>query len=282
MKSKDAWIEAMSCFDRLHTLWPDIQLITQGFRVLARLRSNPEEVSALEAGRDWLHFYHTALGDSLPIFGLGPVGAAEAFYQANLNWMRMQILLNQPQAIQPYLDSHMRSAKDKGLVGREIELTLVQAQMFHQQGQTGTALTTLNQAVALCRPRGFVRIFDQSSILDDLIHVAVQQGGSSDYLRSVLAAIRRSRRWGSGVTSSTTPQGIIYEDIPGEELVEPLSQREIEVLKMIATGATNQVIAERFVITVGTVKSHIHHIFNKLNVRNRTEAVARARKLELL
>jgi len=274
--------DSISCFDRLDTLWPDFQLITQGFRVLIRLRSNPEEVSALEAGRDWLHFYRAALGDSLPIFGLGPVGAAEAYYQANLNWMRLQILLDQPQAVQPYLDSHLRLAQDKGLVGREIELTLIQAQMFHQQGQTGTALTTLYQAIALSRPQGFVRVFDQSPILDGLIHFAVQQGNSSDYLRSVLSAIRRSRRWESGVTSSTTPQRNIYEDVPGQELVEQLSQREIEVLKMIATGATNQVIAERFVITIGTVKSHIHHIFSKLNARTRTEAVSQARKLGLM
>lgn len=275
-------VDAISCFDRLDTLWPDIQLITQGFRVLARLRSNPDDVSAQEAGRDWLHFYHAALGYSLLIFGLGPVGAAEAFYQANLNWMRLQILLNQPQAVQPYLDSHLRLAQDKGLVGREIELTLIKAQMFHQQGQTGTALTTLNQAIALSRPRGFVRVFDQNPILDDLIHFAMQQGDFSDYLRSVLAAIRQSRRWGTGVTSSTTSQRDVYKDMLEVELVESLSQREVEVLKMIAIGATNQVIAEQFVITIGTVKSHIHHIFSKLNARTRTEAVAQARKLGLM
>jgi LuxR family maltose regulon positive regulatory protein len=274
--------EAISCFDRLDTFWPDIQLIIQGFRVLARLRSNPEEVSTLEAGKDWLHSYHAALCDSLPIFGLGPVGTAEAFYQANLNWMRLQILLDQPQAVQPYLDSHIRLAMDKGLVGREIELILIQAQMYHQQGQTGTALTILNHAVALSRPRGFVRVFDQTPILDDLIHFTVQQGDCSDYLRSILVAIRQSRRWGTGVTSSATSQRDVYEDMLALELVESLSQREIEILKMVATGATNQAIAERLVITIGTVKSHIHHIFGKLNVQTRTEAVAQARKLGLI
>lgn len=274
--------EAISCFDRLDTFWPDIQLIIQGFRVLARLRSNPEEVSTLEAGKDWLHSYHAALCDSLPIFGLGPVGTAEAFYQANLNWMRLQILLDQPQAVQPYLDSHIRLAMDKGLVGREIELILIQAQMYHQQGQTGTALTILNHAVALSRPRGFVRVFDQTPILDDLIHFTVQQGDCSDYLRSILVAIRQSRRWGTGATSSATSQRDVYEDMLALELVESLSQREIEILKMVATGATNQAIAERLVITIGTVKSHIHHIFGKLNVQTRTEAVAQARKLGLI
>lgn len=275
-------VEAISCFDRLDALWPDIQLITQGFRVLVRLRSSPEETGALELGRDWLHHYHAAMGYSLPVFGLGPVGAAEAYYFANLNWMRLQILLNQPQVVQPYLDAHLRMAQDKGLVGREIELTLIQAQMYHQQNKTGPALTALNQAIALSRPRGFIRIFDQSPILDDLIHFAVQQGDCSDYFRLILAAIRQSRRWGTGVTSSAPSQRDVYEDIPELELVESLSQREVEVLKMIATGATNQAIAERLVITIGTVKSHIHHIFGKLNVQTRTEAVAQARKLGLI
>ncbi len=65
-------------------------------------------------------------------------------------------------------------------------------------------------------------------------------------------------------------------------LVEPLSQRELDVLRLMATGATNQAIAGRLVITVGTVKSHINHILNKLGGRNRTEAVAHARQRGLL
>jgi LuxR family maltose regulon positive regulatory protein len=275
-------VEAISCFDRLDTLWPDIQLITEGCRLLARLRFTPEEASALEAGRDWLNHYHATLGNSLPVFGLGPVGAAEAYYIANLNWMWLQILLGQPQANQPYLAAHLRLAQDKGLVGREIALTLIQAQMYHQQDQIGPALAALNQAVALSRPRGFVRVFDQSPILDDLIHIAVQQGDCSNYLRLILSAIRRSRRLGIGQTTSNSTQRNINEDIPGEEFVEPLSQREIEVLRMVAGGATNQAIAERFVITIGTVKSHIHHIFIKLNARTRSEAVAKARKMGLM
>lgn len=275
-------VDAISCFDRLDTLWPDIQLITQGCRVLASLRSSPEDANALEVARDWLNLYHAALGNSLPVFGLGPIGAAEGYYMANLNWMRLQILLNQPQVVQPYLDAHLRMAQDKGLVGREIELTLIQAQMYHQQDQTGPALIALDQAVALSRPRGFVRVFDQSPILDDLIHIAVQQSDCSNYLRLILSAIRRSRRLGIGQTTSNSTQRNINEDIPGEEFVEPLSQREIEILRMVAAGATNQAIAERFVITIGTVKSHIHHIFSKLNARTRSEAVAKARELNLM
>jgi LuxR family maltose regulon positive regulatory protein len=63
---------------------------------------------------------------------------------------------------------------------------------------------------------------------------------------------------------------------------ERLSERELEVLRLMARGASNQAIADQLVITVGTVKSHINHILGKLEARNRTEAVARAREQRLI
>jgi LuxR family maltose regulon positive regulatory protein len=65
---------------------------------------------------------------------------------------------------------------------------------------------------------------------------------------------------------------------PNSRFVETLSDRELEILRYMATGATNQAIADQLFITVGTVKSHINHILGKLEARNRTEAVARARE----
>jgi LuxR family maltose regulon positive regulatory protein len=65
-------------------------------------------------------------------------------------------------------------------------------------------------------------------------------------------------------------------------LVEPLSEAELKVLRLVATGLSNREIADRLVITVGTTKWHLNQIYSKLHVRNRTEAVALARALELL
>jgi LuxR family maltose regulon positive regulatory protein len=67
-----------------------------------------------------------------------------------------------------------------------------------------------------------------------------------------------------------------------QPLIEPLSDRELEVLRLIATGLSNREIAQELVIAIGTVKSHINHIYGKLGVKNRTQAVARAQKLSLL
>jgi LuxR family maltose regulon positive regulatory protein len=77
----------------------------------------------------------------------------------------------------------------------------------------------------------------------------------------------------------TAPQEIAS---PAGNLVEPLSQRELEVLHLLALGRTNQEIAQQLIVAPGTVKAHIHNIYGKLDVARRTEAVARARQLGIL
>ncbi len=79
-------------------------------------------------------------------------------------------------------------------------------------------------------------------------------------------------------SSASSPRG----DFAGQALVEPLSQRELEVLHLIALGRTNQEIARQLIVAPGTVKAHTASIYRKLDVANRTEAVARARQLGIL
>jgi LuxR family maltose regulon positive regulatory protein len=75
--------------------------------------------------------------------------------------------------------------------------------------------------------------------------------------------------------------GFQVTEQPAQPLVEPLSQREMEVLQLVATGLSNREIAERLIISVGTVKTHVHHIYGKLGVRDRAQAIVRARELNL-
>ena len=86
-----------------------------------------------------------------------------------------------------------------------------------------------------------------------------------DYVGEILAVIGKTAK-----TSLTS------------ELVEPLSEREIEVLRLLVAGLSNREIAGKLVLSLGTVKTHIHNIYGKLGVRNRAEAIARTRELELL
>ena len=98
----------------------------------------------------------------------------------------------------------------------------------------------------------------------------VQQRGHTEYTRRLLAAFGRAEK-----PTSAAP-------VSGSEFVEPLSERELEVLRLVAEGLSNRQIAERLVLSLGTVKSHIHHIYGKLGASKRTQAVARARQLGLI
>ncbi len=282
------WAESSACLDQLDRLWPDIQLITQGYRMQAELRSHRDDPNVVERARDWMRRYRSSMGEHFPASGLGPIGSAEAYYQANLIWVRMQIVFNQNQQtpihldLQENLEFQVQHAHENGLVGREIELILLQAQMAYQQGNEEQALAALEQALNTHRPAGYVRVFDQSTMLDHLLQLVKKRGICPTDVDEILSAIRSTRGREVETAFSAEPMRESFKGMETGEMVEPLSDRELEVLHMIASGATNQAIAERFVITVGTVKSHIHHIFGKLDARNRTDAVAQARKRKLL
>ena len=99
-----------------------------------------------------------------------------------------------------------------------------------------------------------------------LLRETARRGILAEYCGRILSAIEQ----GTGRSSLI------------DERFEPLSNRELEVLRLVAAGRSNRQIAEQLVISLGTAKSHLHHIFGKLDVASRTEAVARARELELL
>jgi LuxR family transcriptional regulator, maltose regulon positive regulatory protein len=274
--------EAWSCLDSLDTLWPDLHLITQGYRIQAELRSHRDDPRVVERARDWMRRCQSSMGAPLQAAGLGPIGSEEAFYQANLIWSRMQLVLNPIQHIPTHLDFQVKHARENGLVSRDIELTLLHAEMVYQQGDEELALAALEQALRIGLAAGYVRVFDQSTGLDQLLHLARKRGIYPAGVDEILFAIRATRGREGDAVFDAKPVQECLKGMKMGELVEPLSERELEVLRMIASGANNQAIAERFVITVGTVKSHIHHIFGKLDARNRTDAVARARKNGLI
>jgi LuxR family maltose regulon positive regulatory protein len=130
-------------------------------------------------------------------------------------------------------------------------------------GKSDSALRSIGRALALAQPEGYARMFlDEGTAMLRLLRYAQERNVAPDYAASLLASAEADNR-------SAHPS-------------DSLSEREIEVLQLLASGATNQEVAERLVISLGTVKSHINHLMTKLDARNRTEAVARARGLGLL
>jgi LuxR family maltose regulon positive regulatory protein len=148
--------------------------------------------------------------------------------------------------------------------GSLIEILILQAVTFAAQDRGEEALSALEQALDLAEPEGFVRIFlDEGAPMAELLRQAVAQDLHTSYALGLLDAL------GEAVTA---PQ----------PLIEPLSERELEVLRWVAAGYSNQEIAQELVVAVSTVKKHINNIYGKLEVGSRTQAVARARELGLL
>ena len=179
------------------------------------------------------------------------------------------------------LDRLLPLAEAAGRMESVLELLVSQAVALQAQGKTVQTLMPLAHALSLAEPEGYVRLFvDEGEPMAVLLsqvfkaqqkgHLAALQSVSPEYIRKLLVAF--------------VPPAV--DRVPSarerEQLAEPLSERELEVLRLLAAGRSNQEIAEALVVAVGTVKTHIHHIYGKLNASSRVQAVARARELQLL
>ena len=156
------------------------------------------------------------------------------------------------------------SVAQTDLVAMRIELLAMQAVAAETPSD---ALQFLREALKMAQPEGFIRTFvDRGEPMKVLLERLKSEGGDlKPYLLTLLAAFG-----GTGARSRAQP------------LVEPMSERELEILRLMAAGLSNREIAERLVITVGTTKSHVHHILEKLDSASRSQAVAKARELELV
>jgi LuxR family maltose regulon positive regulatory protein len=172
------------------------------------------------------------------------------------------------------LERLLKAAEEGGRMGSVIEILMLQALAHEAQGNIPPALAPLERALTLAEPEGYVRIFvDEGRPMARLLYKALSQGVESDYIRRLLAAFPVAE---SEQTVSSPMRG------SKSELVEPLSERELEVLQLIAEGLTNQEVATRLYLSLHTVKVHARNIFTKLTVKNRAQAVARGRALGIL
>jgi ATP/maltotriose-dependent transcriptional regulator MalT len=174
--------------------------------------------------------------------------------------------------------------------GRYVIWALVlQALILRAQGHTATALASLARALALAEPEGYVRVFvDEGAPMAALLaQVARHHPPVAEYAARLLAAFPVSDKvtgWqGDKVRAAQDPTATLSPPhLVTPSLLEPLSERELEVLRLLAEGHDNAEIARELVVAVSTIKSHVNHIFSKLGVGNRLEAVLRARQLNLL
>jgi LuxR family transcriptional regulator, maltose regulon positive regulatory protein len=179
-----------------------------------------------------------------------------------------------------FLDRLLRDAEGKARMHSAIEILILRALAFQAQGDYLEALTALERAVRLGEPEGYFRIFlDEGEPLLQLLSKLRATGhDASSYLMALLAEGELSIR------EHIAPRSRLKElhSKASQSLLDPLSERELEVLHLMADGDSNYEIAEQLVLAVSTVKRHVSNIFSKLAVTSRTQAVARAREFGML
>ncbi len=178
------------------------------------------------------------------------------------------------------LERLLQAAGEGGRTGSVIEILLLQALAHEAQGDVTLALAPLSRALALAEPEGFVRIFvDEGVKVAQLLSEVSAHGMTPDYVGDYVGKLLAA--FGAEAKKSNDTSHVLPAS-PTRDLLGPLSQRELEVLRLVAEGLSNREISKRLFRALSTIKGHNQTIFDKLQVQNRTEAVARARELELL
>jgi LuxR family maltose regulon positive regulatory protein len=210
--------------------------------------------------------------------------AVLAYYLRELRQMvEARLLLAEGKAAEAHtlLEPLLESAEGHGRTRGVIEILMLQALALDARqpasqktlAVSDKAMAALERALTLAEPEGYVRLFlDEGAPMARLLDEAARRGAAPGYARRLLAAFPTS-----------LPAPHLQSQIPGlQALAEPLSDREREVLRLVAEGLSNQEIAERLVLSPNTVKVHTYNLYDKLNVHSRTQAVGRARALGLL
>lgn len=191
-----------------------------------------------------------------------------------LSQARVHLAQGDPSAALAVLEPLRQQVEAKGWKDEQLKVMVLQAVAARAHDEKDQALHLLVDALAMAEPAGFIRLFlDEGLPMARLLSEAMALERMPNYIRKLLTAYEAERQQSEN-TSSPPP--------PAQPLLEPLSERELEVLRLVAAGLSNQEISERLFLVLGSVKGHTHKIFGKLGVQRRTEAVARARELGLL
>ena len=169
------------------------------------------------------------------------------------------------------LERLLNAADAENRTGSLIEILIVQALAHEARGDISAALGPLKRALKLAAPEGYLRIFvDEGAPMARLLYQTLSDGMETDHVRRLLGAFPETE---PAKTASPESQ---------PDMIEPLSEREIEVLQLIAEGMTNQEVADKLYLSVHTIKVHARNIYAKLGVKNRLQAAEKGKTLGIL
>ena len=287
------------CLRRLEMRWPDISYCTQAMRVYYDLIEYPDDAQQQKRAASWAQSARPDIGPDAILPGIGPAWNDEADYAVYLAWSQVQILLGRSDEALEVIEPLATAAGEHGLNHRLIELTMLKAQARYRLGQSSLAWASLRQAVDLAHECGYRHLPNRGPVQAAMLRDALRHGiiPESDDLLHVLAELNSKSDFG-GKSDPEPDPGRKTNQRPGsgidqaghhdrnektdDVLAEPLSKREIEVLAAMAQGLSNADIASQLYLSRNTLKTHTQHIFGKLNVHNRVQAINKARMLNLI
>jgi LuxR family maltose regulon positive regulatory protein len=267
---------------RLEMRWPDIVKWTHAIRILYDLNLNPEDPLVRRTAETWAQSNIPEIGPDIVIPGIGPVWNDESDHAMYSAWIQIQIILCNTMEALGVIEPMLHVAEKNNLIHRVIYLSLAQAQAYYVQGQKDRAWKSLRIALSHAENRGYLNFIDQNPTLIRMLGEAKKIGIAPSYIQRILAMVHSD-------STQTHPPASIFDtktnDASGNHidgLIEPLSNREIEVLASMALGLSNAEIATKLFLSPNTLKSHTQNIFGKLGVHSRVQAVNKARLLKLI
>jgi LuxR family maltose regulon positive regulatory protein len=243
--------------------------VTEASAILAKVDQSVRQ-------RNFMHrMPEVAAAQVLTLLRQGNVSVASQLaqtYNLPLSQARAHLARGDASAALAVLEQYRELVDAKDWKDERLKAMILQAIAQRAHGEKDKALRTLTETLTLAEPAGFIRSFiDEGLPMAQLLSEAAAQEIMPDYTGKLLAALETEQQTAERLSPPAS-----------QLMVEPLSQRELEVLQLIAQGLSNQEISARLFLALDTVKGHNRRIFDKLQVQRRTEAVARARDLGLL
>ncbi len=253
-QAQGAWEDALELLDQIEALVarhpnPRVRFQTAGLRAhLYLLQGKPDEAAG------WVADFEREDLSNISRLQL------QTFQHTYARWL----MHRDPTLALDRLATCVGEAKDNGWREHRLTGAVLQTSASQRLGEAVAALDYLRTAIELARPGGYLRVFVEQAVdIAPLLRELAREGDVDSFIGSIQAAF--------------LPVGVTIQP-----LIDPLTEREIEILQLIGQGLSNPQIAERMIIATGTVARHTNNIFGKLNVRNRTEATLQARRLGLI
>jgi LuxR family maltose regulon positive regulatory protein len=195
-------------------------------------------------------------------------------HELPISQARVQLAQGDTGAALASLEPLRQQAEAKGWEDERLKIMVLRAVALDAHGENEEAVQLLGDALALAEPGGFIRIFvDEGPPMARLLYETLSQGIAPDYVRRLLASFPINEPEQVDPSKSQAPES---------EMIEFLSERELEVLGLLAQGLKYNQIAEQLIVSLNTIRSHTKHIYDKLEVNNRTQAIQKANDLNLL